>query len=378
MKYGIFDITGTNKFYYFDADSNTEREELINSSSYIPALLIKPDKNSDVRSPYLYDKEKPIVDDIIKINIVNSKREYSINKSCVRSKTRMLLGLFNKIRNQGSEKYGAELAIDEDNSQNEVLEDFKTWASEVVRSKKTVESKIIPVPDNFPSSVQDIVINDFGSSNSVFLLWNSVASVLGLDKQLKDYDLKDGDKILVIDSNDLGQVYSVIEMKTCKKDGRLIPSHSIYYNVDSIATSSNAPSHYEEWYLNDDPNYDSYYVDDCEIELIVDNLSSENQLQFNRLMLNEGEYEEYTQPESIIESARISFINTFYANLHTNNQGYLQVIRPNHDSFTTNTLTRSKCTVIAPHIKNECLEDTHENLALEYMNMSDQVIEILR
>ena len=147
------------------------------------------------------------------------------------------------------------------------------------------------------------------------------------------------------------------------------------YTEDAIVVAKTYQSHQTTFTLTED---DLKQVGYLQIELIVDNLSSENQLQFNRLMLNEGKYEEYTQPEAIIESARISFINTFYANLHTNNQGYLQVIRPNHDSFTTNTLTRSKCTVIAPHIKNECLEDTHENLSLEYMNLSDQVLEILR
>ena len=41
-------------------------------------------------------------------------------------------------------------------------------------------------------------------------------------------------------------------------------------------------------------------------------------------------------------------------------------------------LKRSKCTILAPHLLNEDAIDSSENLSLEYMNMNEQVIEILR
>lgn len=147
------------------------------------------------------------------------------------------------------------------------------------------------------------------------------------------------------------------------------------YTAEAFVTSKTYQSWHRTFHITDEELQKTGYV---QINLIVDNLTSENPIYFNLLMLNEGEYEKYTQSEEIIESIKISFNNAFYANLTYNNEGYLQVIRPNYDSFTTDKLTKSKCTVLAPHIKNECLEDTHENISLEYMNMSDQVIEILR
>lgn len=115
------------------------------------------------------------------------------------------------------------------------------------------------------------------------------------------------------------------------------------------------------------------------VGLKIYGMKDTTEVKFNHFMLNEGEYTGYHQPVEVIEEAPIYFNNNFYCGLYTSsNNNYLQIIRPNYDNFTTKTLKRSKCTVLAPHLENEPVEDTPANLGLEYMTMNDQVINILR
>ena len=108
-------------------------------------------------------------------------------------------------------------------------------------------------------------------------------------------------------------------------------------------------------------------------------LSGDNALAFNHLQLAEGSVTDYHQPEQDIPKTRIRFANSFYANLYTSNDdSYLQVIRPYYTNMDTETLSKSKATVIAPHLRNEDEIDSPSNLGLEFMNQTDQVIEILR
>ena len=115
------------------------------------------------------------------------------------------------------------------------------------------------------------------------------------------------------------------------------------------------------------------------IGLIIDDVSNDNRVYFNHLQLAEGTATTYHQPESTIPKTDIKFTNNFYTNLYTSNtDGYLQVIRPYYNSMDTETITKSKTTVLAPHLKNEDSIDSPSNLGLEFMNASDQRIEILR
>lgn len=114
-----------------------------------------------------------------------------------------------------------------------------------------------------------------------------------------------------------------------------------------------------------------------QIKFNIYNLS--DALSFNHLQLAEGTVTDYHQPEQDIPKTRIRFANSFYANLYQSDDGtYLQVIRPYYTNFDTETLTKSKVTVLAPHLKNEDDVDNPSNIGLEFMNQTDQVIEILR
>lgn len=116
-----------------------------------------------------------------------------------------------------------------------------------------------------------------------------------------------------------------------------------------------------------------------EIRLIVDGLTPTNKLYFNHMQLAEGSITDYHQPESAIPKTAIKFNNNFYANLYTSNEeNYLQVIRPYYNNMDTETITKSKVTVLAPHLANEDEYDSPSNIGLEFMNQHDQVIEILR
>lgn len=103
-------------------------------------------------------------------------------------------------------------------------------------------------------------------------------------------------------------------------------------------------------------------------------------LLFNRLLYADGNYNniEYNEPSGHLPEVSVHFINNFYTELHKDNS-YLQVIRPNYDSITTEKLIESKTSIIAPHLKsNENLEDTSEKICLEYINQKEQTIDLLK
>lgn len=115
------------------------------------------------------------------------------------------------------------------------------------------------------------------------------------------------------------------------------------------------------------------------IGFIIDGVTHTNRLLFNHIQLCEGESTMYHQPATAIPKTEIKFTSNFYANFYTNDEKtYLQVIRPYYNSMDTKTITKSKVTVLAPHLADEDDVDDPNNIGLEYMNMSEQVIEILR
>lgn len=128
--------------------------------------------------------------------------------------------------------------------------------------------------------------------------------------------------------------------------------------------------------INEDKlNRSAYY----KVVLQVDGLSEDNRFYFNHIQLAEGRTSDYHQPETAIPKTPIKFSNNFYANLYTSGtENYLQVIRPYYNNMDTETITRSKVTVLAPHLANEDSIDSPSNIGLEFMNSNDQVIEILR
>jgi len=125
-------------------------------------------------------------------------------------------------------------------------------------------------------------------------------------------------------------------------------------------------------------------VDSCtnyQITLIIVQdveIASENPVFFNEAMFQEGEFVDYHIPSEVISSWEVKFNKNSFANLYSNEGISLQVIRPLKDSFMTNKLTKSECTVLAPHLYNEPSVDNPTNVFLEFINQTEQRIDVLR
>lgn len=123
---------------------------------------------------------------------------------------------------------------------------------------------------------------------------------------------------------------------------------------------------------------DTVYV---QLELRTLGISSENPLYFNELMLQEGtEFNGYHVPRELDKMYKhmIELPASQYANLYDSEGNYLQVIRPNKESFDTNTLNKAQYTILAPHFEDEEEYDNHVAVYLEAMNQTEQKIDVLR
>lgn len=114
-----------------------------------------------------------------------------------------------------------------------------------------------------------------------------------------------------------------------------------------------------------------------ELELIFDGLDDDNTCSFNGLMFQEGEYSDYHRPDELTLNLPIKFIKNKYINLY-NEDGYLQVIRPDMDTIHTGLLDKSKCTVIAPHFLDDDDVDDDASVFFEFANQREQRIDILK
>ena len=115
-----------------------------------------------------------------------------------------------------------------------------------------------------------------------------------------------------------------------------------------------------------------------QLELRLINITSENPLYLTGIMLNTGEYEGYHTPNEVIREKVIKFNKSRYTNLYNDEGNYLQVIRPYGDDISTIMLNKSRCTVLAPHLFDESDVDNPINLFLEYLNQTEQRIDVLR
>jgi hypothetical protein len=95
-------------------------------------------------------------------------------------------------------------------------------------------------------------------------------------------------------------------------------------------------------------------------------------------MFQEGEYDGYHQSDEYMSEYKISFNKSCYTNLYTSNDSYLQVIRPSKAEISTNKLNKCECTVLAPHLENEIDVDKPVAVFLEFLNMTEQRIDVLK
>ena len=116
------------------------------------------------------------------------------------------------------------------------------------------------------------------------------------------------------------------------------------------------------------------------LELVTLGVDSENPLYFTELMFQEGEFDVYHKPSEEIRSEVVGLPSNGnnYANLFDSEGNYLQIIRPNHESFHTDKLDGAEVTILAPHFNEEDEHDNHINVFIEAMNQTEQTINVLR
>ena len=155
------------------------------------------------------------------------------------------------------------------------------------------------------------------------------------------------------------------------------------YNQDVIETYTS-----QRWYIDtvysrrvqsfsiSDESYNNTYY--YRIILVLIGNDSENPLYFTECMLNEGrDLGIYHKPfEEVVKE--VGLFNSRYANLYFDDGNYLQVIRPQGESFMTNRITKSTCTVLAPHLAHESDMDDPVNIFLEFLHQREQRIDALR
>jgi len=122
---------------------------------------------------------------------------------------------------------------------------------------------------------------------------------------------------------------------------------------------------------------DIYYV---QLELRTLGINSENPLYFSELMFEEGtEFDGYHTPNEQSTTAHsIELPSNYYANLYDGEDNYLQVIRPNKETFATDNLPKAQYTILAPHFADEDDVDSHIAVFTEAMNQTEQRIDVLR
>lgn len=146
------------------------------------------------------------------------------------------------------------------------------------------------------------------------------------------------------------------------------------YTSNRWVITSEYTKQYETFELDFEEGYESGDLDTYQIELYLIGIDSENPLYFNHLQLNIGEDKEYHVPNESLQNIAIGFNNTSYVNLYDNSDTFLQIIRPQHEGFSTIQLTPSQCTILVPHLPNESEFDNPVALFYEYMYQTEQII----
>lgn len=182
-----------------------------------------------------------------------------------------------------------------------------------------------------------------------------------------------------------GENAFIINNIKCRTVGVVYMVLHCYHLDGHEITVEGKPYHISErWAIH--KSWSKYYtiidVDDIlndlkeiQIELVLINIDDDNPLYFTECMLQDnGIIGDYHAPDEAIVDAEIGFLNTNYANLYTNNQegDYLQVIRPNANSFMNSKLTKSKDTILAPHLVGESSTDKPQNIFVEFLNQTEQ------
>ena len=156
-------------------------------------------------------------------------------------------------------------------------------------------------------------------------------------------------------------------------DEEILVNNKPVYVGERFVITTKYRERIEEFTIDEDILHQTF---NFQFELIVNGISSEHPVYFNHVMFEEAPHTEYHKTEEAFDEATIDFENNNFAELYNVMGGSLQVIRPLKTSFTTHYITASKKTILAPHIENEPATDLPSKLMMEYINQTEQHIDI--
>lgn len=146
-----------------------------------------------------------------------------------------------------------------------------------------------------------------------------------------------------------------------------------FYTGERWAIDETWSSYHDSFELSEDDLEEIYQI---QLELVLINVDDDNPCYFTEMMFQNGEFEDYHYVNDDLVEADIGFVNNSYVNVYTTSGNYLQIIRPKRKPFTSNVLSATDLTVLAPHIEGEPLTDKPENLFVEFIYQTEQTTNI--
>ena len=190
-------------------------------------------------------------------------------------------------------------------------------------------------------------------------------------------NIEDNDLTFVINNmkcRTLAVVYFMLHCYDANGD-EICPTvnHPVYTSKRWVVDSTYS-QYIEEFHISDRILNNANTI---QVELVAINITDNNPLFFNQLMLTDKPFTQYRKTDEAMEVAIFSLNKNGYANLYSNKtDNYLQVIRPSKKPFTSHTITANDITVLAPHIPSEKEIDKPTNLYIEFLNQTEQITNI--
>ena len=250
--FGIFDILGTQSFFYFSSVG----KEYVRLEREIPLhpVLISPEDINSNKADYIVSKNDFCIEDLI-LNDAHGKT-YLSSKN-VYPLEYLLLGLENKIYPTGEDRYTLQhslfsMPIDNPDacyiklsnwfrSQKALLASCNPGEA-IDSTNKDVDQMIITISDDASFEYQEKILAAMNEKRKCTLLWRSVAAALGAEEYFKEFNLQEGDIITVYDRTTVDVRIVNLELQNC--NGKLIPGHRLYRTSDSAEPI-------KEWYPNE-------------------------------------------------------------------------------------------------------------------------------
>ena len=157
------------------------------------------------------------------------------------------------------------------------------------------------------------------------------------------------------------------------QDNEILVNGNPYYTSDRFVITHKYNDYIKNFTIDADTLNNSYMF---QIEMVLMGVTSENPCWFNQVMFEHGIHENYHKPEEAFDETAVKLNNNNYVVLYKTDGTSLQVMRPNYDNITSKNILRSKYTILAPHLENEPATDTPSKLMMEFINQTEQYLQI--